>query len=397
MALQQGTRLVQIGFVALLAICVAQVGWWIIDQWIYTAEVETLLARIYANELHAADMMFEAGTSVGEILERFPDLEIRPTFSQTGAGGGPTEAPGTDLEIILADTSRQFRLAPEVAEALANDRWHRLNRFAWEGSFFLLVLIAGMAVLGRTVREDARLRRRQQNFLAAVSHELKSPLANIRLSAETLQLRSPDAKTRRRHLSRILGNLYRMERMVINLLDTARIEAGSLGMEPETVRLATVAESVQRATAERARGVDAEVEFEVPTDLSVHANAAAVETVLHNLVENALESVSRCNGGTVRVSAKSAGGLVVLEVRDDGCGFEDRESEKIFDKFYRPGDELSRSGRGSGLGLFIVRKIMEHSGGRVSAFSEGPGHGATFSTLWPSEASEGIRPSGVAT
>jgi signal transduction histidine kinase len=389
MGLQQGTRLVQIGFVVLLAVCVAQVGWWIIDQWIYAAEVEDLLARIYANELHAAEMMFETGAPVAEILERFPDLEIKPSSMQAGSGGNPADTPATDLEIALADMSRRFRLAPDVAGSLASDRWHRLNRFAWEGSFFLLVLISGMAVLGRAVREDARLRRRQQNFLAAVSHELKSPLANIRLSTETLQLRSPDAETRRRHLSRILGNLYRMERMVINLLDTARIESGSLGMEPETVKLAAVADTVQRATEERARGVDAKVSFVVPPDLSAHANAAAVETVLHNLVENALESVSRCNGGTVAVSAKNAGGLVILEVSDDGCGFEDRESEKIFDKFYRPGDELSRSGRGSGLGLFIVRKILEHSGGRVSAFSEGPGHGATFSTFWPRGAAEG--------
>ena len=389
MGLQHGTRVLQIGFVVLLAVCVAQVGWWIIDQWIYAAEVEDLLARIYANELHSADMMHEAGTPVAEILGRFPDLVIKPSSPESGTRESLTSSLGTDLELALANASQNFRLAPEIAESLANDRWHRLNRFAWEGSFFLVVLISGMAVLGRAVREDARLRRRQQNFLAAVSHELKSPLANIRLSAETLQLRSPDAETRRRHLSRILGNLYRMERMVINLLDTARIDTGNLSMAPETVSLAAVADSLQRATGERARGVDAKISFEVPGNLSVHANAAAVETVLHNLIENALESVSRCDGGMVSVSAKQAGSLVILEVRDDGCGFEDRESERIFDKFYRPGDELSRSGRGSGLGLYIVRGIMDHSGGRVIAFSDGPGRGATFSTFWPRGAAEG--------
>jgi signal transduction histidine kinase len=340
--------------------------------------VQELLARIYANELHAADLMLRAGIPAEDVLDRFPDLEVKPL-----GGGSPTERVGTRLETALADESEHFRLTPEVARTLANERWHRLNRFAWEGSFFLLVLIAGMALLARTFREDARLRRRQQSFLAGVSHELKSPLANIRLSTETMQLRSLDAESRRRHLSRILGNLYRMERMVTNLLDTARIETGSLRLEPETVDLATVVDAVRRATEERARGAGANLCVDVPAELTVFASASAIETVLLNLVENALESVSHCEGGEVSIAAETAGSYALLEVRDDGCGFEDRESEKLFDKFYRPGDELSRGGRGSGLGLYIVRNIMEHSGGRVSAFSEGPGHGATFSTFWP--------------
>jgi signal transduction histidine kinase len=378
MGLRQATRWVQIGFVILLAVCVAQVGWWVVDQWLYTAHVQELLARIYTNELHAADLMLEAGVPVEQILERFPDLEVKPL-----GGGSAADMVGTRLERTLAGESERFRLTPDVARTLANERWHRLNRFAWEGSFFLLVLISGMAVLAKTFREDARLRRRQQSFLAGVSHELKSPLANIRLSAETMQLRSPDAESRRRHLTRILSNLYRMERMVTNLLDTARIETGSLKLVPETVALATVAESVQRATEERQRGAGAELCIEVPADLTAFASASAIETVLLNLVENALESVSRCDGGRVSIAARTAGNYVLLEVRDDGCGFEDKESEMLFEKFYRPGDELSRSGRGSGLGLYIVHSIVEHSGGRVSAFSEGPGHGATFSTFWP--------------
>jgi hypothetical protein len=112
MGLQHGTRVWRIGFVVLLAVCVAQVGWWIIDQWIYAAEVGDLLARIYANELHSADMMLEAGTSVAEILERFPDLVIKPSPSESGTRGSLTGSLGTDLELALANTSQNFRLAP---------------------------------------------------------------------------------------------------------------------------------------------------------------------------------------------------------------------------------------------------------------------------------------------
>ena len=88
MGLHHGTRVLRIGFVVQLAVCVAQVSWWIIDQWIYAAEVGDLLARIYANELHSADMMLETGTPVAEILESFPALESKLPPSESG-GRGP--------------------------------------------------------------------------------------------------------------------------------------------------------------------------------------------------------------------------------------------------------------------------------------------------------------------
>ena len=122
----------------------------------------------------------------------------------------------------------------------------------WEGGFFLVVLIGGMAVLTRTLRHDAELRRRQQNFLAAVSHEFKSPLASIQLAAETLVLRSRDDDGKRLG-TRILEDGERLLRMIDNLLDTTRLEEGRQRLTPQLTNLHAASGAAIAAIAERAQ------------------------------------------------------------------------------------------------------------------------------------------------
>jgi signal transduction histidine kinase len=114
----------------------------------------------------------------------------------------------------------------------------------------------------------------------------------------------------------------------------------------------------------------------------------AVRTVLRNLVDNAIKAVAAKGGGVVRVEGRRAAGAVELEVRDDGVGFPPEEADRLFEKFYRLGDELRRTSPGSGLGLYIVRRFVQLTGGRVSARSAGPGEGAAFTVRWPAARGE---------
>ena len=136
--------------------------------------------------------------------------------------------------------------------AVAEDSDARVNRVLWEGGFFLVVLIGGMAVLTRTLRHDAELRRRQQNFLAAVSHEFKSPLASIQLAAETLVLRSRDDDGKRLG-ARILEDGERLLRMIDNLLDTTRLEEGRQHLTPQLTNLHAASASRDRGDRASAR------------------------------------------------------------------------------------------------------------------------------------------------
>src|SRR5688572_14126894 len=136
--------------------------------------------------------------------------------------------------------------------AVAEDSESRVNRILWEGGFFFVVLIGGMTVLTRTLRHDAELRRRQQNFLAAVSHEFKSPLASIQLAAETLVLRSRDDDGKRLG-RRILEDGERLLRMIDNLLDTTRLEEGRQRLTPQLTNLSHASQTAIAAIRERAR------------------------------------------------------------------------------------------------------------------------------------------------
>lgn len=318
----RNTRRVQLGLLVLLVICAAQVGWWILDQWLYMSALAE-------------------------------------------AAGDPTE------------------MAARI------DQERRMNRYLWEGAFFLLVLLGGMSVLARAVRQESRLRYRQQVFLAAVSHELRSPIASSRAAAETLRLRDPSGADRERLVDRILRNLRRLEVMVANLLDTARIDEGEIALVAEPVQLVGALEPL--LTGYRERAAEAGVAFTVRLDprLEVHGDPEAVRTVVRNLLENAFKSVDAAGAGEgeVRLEADSAGGRVILRVVDNGVGFDPRHQERIFERFWRPGDEMRRGGSGAGLGLYIARALAERSGATLTASSDGPGRGARFELNWPAEAS----------
>ena len=319
------TRAVQIGFLLLLAFASAQVAWWIAENTHYSRSVEERLGAMYR--------------------------------AQSAMDPAP------------------------LLEQLAHERENRINRYRWEGGFFIAVLIGGMSVLTSVIRLDSRLRRRQQNFLAAVSHEFKSPLASIRLAAETLTLSSKEADTSRL-AERILADDERLLRMVENLLDSARLEQGRHTLRPEVVDLEAALRTQVGALAARASAHG--VEFVLETvPVALRADRTAVETILRNLLDNALKSCAAAGSQRVVARLERKGGQVVLSVEDDGLGFEREEAARIFEKFYRIGDELRRQTQGTGLGLYLVQQLVRLSGAEVEARSPGPGRGATMTVAWP--------------
>ena len=272
---------------------------------------------------------------------------------------------------------QRFAADPTVAA----DSAARVNRVLWEGGFFLVVLFGGMAVLTRAIRHDAELRRRQQNFLAAVSHEFKSPLASIQLAAETLVLRSREADSQRLG-RRMLEDGERLLRMIDNLLDTTKLEEGRQKLTPQPTNVHAAASTAIAEVAERARSRNIAITLDAPPDLTVDIDPDALATVLRNLLDNAVKACIAGSGHAVAVRAARDGG-VTIAVSDDGLGFPPEEAVMIFEKFHRVGDELRRTMPGTGLGLYIVKRLVELSGGTIEAQSAGAGKGATVTIRWP--------------
>ncbi len=349
------TKAMQIGFLALLIFSIALIAVWITDLATLTRDDRDRVEALYEADALAVTAALAGAT------DEFPALMPH-------------------LEIDLAEGTADVRTA--AVEALADGAASRINRYTWEGGFFLLVLIGGMAVLTRTIRHDAELRRRQQNFLAAVSHEFKSPLASMRLSAETLMMRADDPDTQRLG-QRILDDGERLLRMVDNLLDTTRLEEGRLELQRESISLRATAEASADQLHERAVLNGIEIQVVVAEDVRVDADRTTIETVLRNLLDNAIKACIAGNGQNVWVSAERIGEFVEFTVKDDGLGFPPEDAIMIFEKFYRLGDELRRSTPGTGLGLYIVRRLVELSAAKITADSPGPGQGATITVTWP--------------
>jgi len=345
------------GFAALLIISVAQLGWWMLDQVWFTDEVRSQLFRLHEERLGMAEALLESGVPDAEVERLIDDVRVRDGIVELDAA---------------------------VLPGLEAQRRSRLNRYLWEGAFFLAVLLAALSMIARVLRQEARLRRRQDNFLAAVSHELKSPLAAARVAADTLALRDLNQQGRQRHVERVLRGLDRLQAMVDNLLESARIEEGALTFYRTELSVGLALDPLLPRFAERAADDGVAFDVQIPEPLFILADETALRTVVRNLLENAFEAVREKQiDPSVSLAASSEAGEVVVKVADNGRGFEPSATDRLFDKFYRPGDELRRSGRGAGLGLHIVRSLMLSSGGRIQGHSAGPGRGAEFRTYWP--------------
>ncbi|MBN1240442.1 MAG: HAMP domain-containing histidine kinase [Gammaproteobacteria bacterium] len=348
-----------IGFLTLLVVSTIQVGYWMIDHIGYAGNVEQRIASLYRADA-AVVSDFLRGRTPAELEAAMPHLEV-----DTAARGA--------------------RVRPAALETLERDTARRSNRYFWEGTFFLIVLIGGMAVLTRALRHDAALRQRQQNFLAAVSHEFKSPLASVRLAAETLVMRSKEPDTQRLG-RRILEDGERLLRMVDNLLDTTRLEEGRQTLTRDEVPLRAAVDAAVGEVAERAALNGIDITTDVEESLRLVVDRAALDTMLRNLLDNAIKACVAGNGSRIVVRAAHEKGRVVLSVRDDGLGFPPEDAAMIFEKFHRLGDELRRSTAGTGLGLYIVKRLVELSGATIRAASEGAGKGATVTISWPERA-----------
>jgi signal transduction histidine kinase len=253
--------------------------------------------------------------------------------------------------------------------------------------FYMFLLIAGILGFGlilsvRAVSHELELAKMKSDFVSTVSHEFKSPLTSIRQLAEMLQAgRVPSEDRRRQYYDVLVEQSERLTLLIDNILSLAKIEDGRRRFEFKSVEIEAFLKEAIAPISDRVRHEGFTIEME--TDGVPHvimADGAALSQALTNLIDNAV----KYSGDSRRIILRSSvqGPSLVISVKDFGQGIHKDDQNKVFDRFYRGGDPLTRSVKGSGLGLALVKEIVDAHRGKVHVESE-PGAGSTFSIMLP--------------
>jgi two-component system phosphate regulon sensor histidine kinase PhoR len=260
----------------------------------------------------------------------------------------------------------------------------------------LIVTFVGTTLVGAILTtvvlyREARVAKLQTDFVNKVSHELRTPLTSIRMFVETLQLgRLTDPERQREALEIVADETARLSGLISRLLDWARMESGRRTYQLSRQPVGPIVDQALEALAPQLLHQPAEVVREVAPDLPavMGDRDALVEAVL-NLLNNALKYTGATKRIVVSAAAEGASG-VWIRVADNGPGIQGRDQKRIFQKFYRARDPLSRTIEGTGLGLAMVKHIVEAHGGRITVRSE-VGQGASFAIWLPAAAAAGAQ------
>jgi signal transduction histidine kinase len=240
----------------------------------------------------------------------------------------------------------------------------------------------GVFLVAGAAAREVRVAELKSNFVASVSHDLKTPLALIQLFAETLELGRVRTPERAQEYYRIInGESKKLTRLIENILDFSRMEAG---LRPYRMEPADLSESLAKVLS-RMETQFSQGNFAIKTTIEpnlprVLADEGAAEQAIENLLANAMKYSG--DAKAIEVAARKADGHIVVSVTDHGIGISRREQGRIFRKFYRVQRELGGGPQGTGLGLAIVDHTMRGHGGYVRVESE-PDRGSTFSLYFP--------------
>jgi two-component system, OmpR family, sensor histidine kinase SenX3 len=272
-------------------------------------------------------------------------------------------------QILAAPASAQRAVGPARAVAY------------FFGSLLFLLLIAGLVLIVILLLREVRLNERQSNFVSAVTHELKTPVASLKLYLDTLEYRELPPERRAEFYRTMRQDIDRLTVTINNVLNAAMYTDRPVG-DPRPVDLARVARRAVELTVTRFQLPKDAIQCTTPEVLRVPGDPEALETALLNLLDNAV----KYSKDPLRIEVEAwadSDGQAHVRVSDHGIGMSRTHLPFIFTRFYRIGAEVRRTRKGTGLGLFIVRAIVKGHRGTITADSPGPDRGSTFTITVP--------------
>jgi signal transduction histidine kinase len=249
------------------------------------------------------------------------------------------------------------------------------------GTVLSLLLLGGLSLMVVLLVREVRLNERQSNFVSAVTHELKTPVASLKLYLDTLQLRDLPDSRREDFYRTMREDLDRLHATINNVLNAGMYTDRPV-LDPQPLDLARLARRSLDLTRTRHQLPRECFHYAGPESLPIRGDAQALETAVLNLLDNAV----KYSRDPIRVDVEVASlgdGQALLRVRDQGIGISRHHLRLVFNRFYRIGAEVRRTYTGTGLGLFIVRSVVKGHRGTVQAESAGPDRGSSFTITLP--------------
>lgn len=265
-------------------------------------------------------------------------------------------------------------------DALLKEKLHKQWMMIFgEGSVFLILLLLGILRTRNSFKKEVALSAQQKNFLLSVTHELKSPLASVRLQLETIRKRDLPKEKQHEMLEDAIEDTDRLNALVENILVAARLDNHTYSHHPEKINLS---DEVKDLTEKIASGLARHhvIKMDIAENVFASFDRIGFHSMFLNIVENAVKYSKA--GTEIKISLAKKNDSVVLSVADRGAGIAAAERENIFGRFYRIGNEETRTTKGTGLGLYIVRSLSEAHNWSVN-IHDNEGGGSIFEITIP--------------
>ncbi len=254
-----------------------------------------------------------------------------------------------------------------LADQSQEDTSRRIIMIIGEGGVFILILMAGFWKIQQSIAKEIQLSQRQNNFMLSVTHELKTPLTSIQLALQTLKKRNLKAEDQADLIAKALGANQRLSSLIDNIINASRLESNDFTPRLEIFPLKTFLQN--KATELKTTHKQASIILNCAVEI-MHADAYMLETIFNNLLENAIKYSG--DNPKLEILVKQNGKFTEISISDQGPGITAEEKQQVFKKFYRVGSEISRSQKGSGLGLFITSEFVQLHKGRIKCENNKP-------------------------
>lgn len=249
------------------------------------------------------------------------------------------------------------------------------------GSLLLIMVITGVSMYLTLTIKTINLNRRQSNFMDSITHELKSPIASLKLYLQTLDRHAVSAEEQAKFHRFMLEDVERLDGLINHVLDAARLDRQPADVDVEEIEVEPLLRRCVQEVSSRHRAAPDAVQIEIEPSI-VRARRVDLDMIFRNLVDNALKYAGEPPAVAV-VSRPKPDGTVMMQVSDNGPGIPLRYRHKIFGRFVRLGSELERAKPGTGLGLYIVHTLVKRLRGKVRVRDRDSGPGTIFEVILP--------------